>query len=159
MLHVKFITLGSLKEPYLREAAAEYGKRLSGFCRFELAELKEERLSDKPSAAEIAQALEREAAAIEKQIGPRAYRVAMCVEGKQMPSEGVAELLERVSSTHGEICFIIGSSFGLADSVKRSADLRLSVSALTFPHQLMRILLLEAVYRGFNIAKGTPYHK
>ncbi len=159
MLHVKFITLGTLKESYLREAAAEYEKRLGAFCRFEMIQLKEEKLSDKPSSAEIAQALEREAAAIEKQIGPRAYRVALCVEGKQMPSEGLAELLEEVSASHGEICFVIGSSYGLAPSVKQAADRRLSVSQLTFPHQLMRVLLLEAVYRGFNIAKGTPYHK
>ncbi len=159
MLHVKFITLGTLKEAYWREAAAEYEKRLSAFCRFEMIQLKEEKLSDKPSRAEIDQALEREAAAIEKQIGPKAYRVAMCVEGKQMPSEGMAELLREVSASHGEICFIIGSSYGLAPSVKQGAHKRLSVSQLTFPHQLMRVLLLEAVYRGFNIAKGTPYHK
>ncbi len=159
MIGVKFITLGTLKESYLREAAAEYGKRLGAFCRFELIELKEEKLSDHPSPAEIRAALEKEAAAIEKAVPPRAYRIAMCVEGGQMSSEELAETLESLSSQYSEICFIIGSSYGLSDSVKRGAHQRLSVSKLTFPHQLMRVLLLEAVYRGFNIVKGTKYHK
>ncbi len=159
MIGVKFITLGTLKESYLREAAAEYEKRLSAFCRFETVQLKEEKLSDNPSDSEIKNALEKEAAAIEKQIPPRAYRVAMCVEGVQKSSEELSEHLERVAERHGDVCFIIGSSYGLSDSVKDSCHLRLSVSKLTFPHQLMRVLLLETVYRAFNIARGTKYHK
>lgn len=159
MLNVKFITLGTLKEAYLRDAAAEYEKRLGGFCRFEHIQLKEERISDNPSEAEKANALEREAAKIISEIPPRAYCVAMCVEGKQKSSEELAELLDEVSNRTSDICFIIGSSYGLANSVKQRADLRLSVSKLTFPHQLMRVLLLEAVYRAFNIQKGTKYHK
>ena len=159
MIGVKFITLGTLKESYLREAAAEYEKRLGAFCRFEMIQLKEEKLSDHPSPAEIKNALEREAAAIEKQIPPRAYRVAMCVEGVQKSSEELAAHLGRVAEQHGDVCFIIGSSYGLSPSLKESCHLRLSVSKLTFPHQLMRVVLLEAVYRAFNIAKGTKYHK
>lgn len=159
MVNIKFITIGTLKESYLREAAAEYEKRLGAFCRFEMIQLKEEKLSDDPSEGEIQRALEREAQMIEKQISPRAYRIAMCVEGKQLTSEELAESLGRIEQTAGEICFIIGSSFGLADSVKRGSDMRLSVSKLTFPHQLMRVLLLESVYRAFNIRKGTRYHK
>ena len=159
MIGVKFITLGTLKESYLRDAAAEYEKRLGAFCRFEMVQLKEEKLSDNPSPSEIKNALEREAAVIEKQIPPRAYRVAMCVEGVQKSSEELSAHLERVADQHGDICFIIGSSYGLSDTVKSSCHLRLSVSKLTFPHQLMRVLLLEAVYRAFNIAKGTKYHK
>ncbi|MBR2353260.1 MAG: 23S rRNA (pseudouridine(1915)-N(3))-methyltransferase RlmH [Clostridia bacterium] len=159
MIGVKFITLGTLKEAYLREAAAEYEKRLGAFCRFEMVQLREEKLSENPSAAEIKVALDKEAVAIEKQIPSRAYRIAMCVEGKQKSSEELAEALEEISNRHSEICFIIGSSYGLSDSVKQSCHLCLSVSKLTFPHQLMRVLLLEAVYRGFNIAKGTKYHK
>ena len=159
MIGVKFITLGTLKESYLREAAAEYEKRLGAFCRFEMVQLKEEKLSENPGASEIKNALEKEAMAIEKQIPPRAYRIAMCVEGKQMSSEELSEHLERVAEQHGDVCFIIGSSYGLADSVKQSCHLRLSVSKLTFPHQLMRVLLLEAVYRAFKIAKGTKYHQ
>jgi 23S rRNA (pseudouridine1915-N3)-methyltransferase len=159
MLNVKFITLGTLKEGYLREAAAEYEKRLGGFCRFEMVQLKEERLSDQPSENEIKNALDKESAKIFAEIPSRAYVVAMCVEGKQCSSEELAEKLEEISARSSDICFIIGSSFGLADTVKQRADMRLSVSKLTFPHQLMRVILLEAVYRAFNIQKGTKYHK
>ena len=159
MLNVKFITLGTLKEAYLRDAAAEYEKRLGAFCRFELVQLKEERLSDDPSDSEIKNALSKESEKILTLIPPRAYVVAMCVEGKQLSSPELADKLEEVSSRTSDICFIIGSSFGLADAVKQRADLRLSVSKLTFPHQMMRVLLLESVYRGFNILKGTRYHK
>lgn len=159
MLNVKLITLGTLKEEYLRSAAAEYEKRLGGFCRFEQIQLKEERLSDQPSESEIKTALEREGSKILAEIPSRAYVVAMCVEGKQLSSEELADKLDEISARASEVCFIIGSSFGLSDTVKQRADLRLSVSKLTFPHQLMRVLLLEAIYRGFNIQKGTKYHK
>ncbi len=159
MVHVKFIVLGTLKEAYLREAAAEYEKRLGGFCRFELVQLKEEKLSDAPSEAEIRKALEKEATAVLEQIPPRAYVIAMCVEGKQLSSEELADKMAAIEQEAGEVCFIIGSSYGLSPAVKARADLRLSVSRLTFPHQLMRVLLLEAVYRAFNIRKGTRYHK
>ena len=159
MLNVKFIVIGNLKESYLRDAAAEYEKRLSAFCRFETVQLKEEKLPDDPSDTEIQKALEREALQIEKSISPRAYRIAMCVEGNQLSSEELAERIGKIEQTSGEIVFVIGSSFGLSDSVKKSADMRLSVSRMTFPHQLMRVLLLEGVYRAFNIRKGTRYHK
>ena len=159
MLNVKFITLGTLKEGYLRDAAAEYEKRLGGFCRFTTVQLKEERLSDQPSESEIKNALERESAKIFAEIPSRAYVIAMCVEGKQCSSEEFADKLEEISARSSDICFIIGSSFGLADMVKQRANMRLSVSKLTFPHQLMRVILLESVYRAFNIQKGTKYHK
>ena len=159
MMNVRFITLGTLKEAYWRDAAAEYEKRLGAFCRFEMIQLKEERLSDSPSQKEIENTLQKESERILAQIPPRAYCVAMCVEGKQLSSEELAEKIESVSAHTGDICFIIGSSFGLAPEVKSRADLRLSVSKLTFPHQLMRVVLLEAVYRAFNIQKGTKYHK
>ena len=93
------------------------------------------------------------------EIPPRAYKIAMCVEGKQLSSEELAEKLGEISEKYGDVCFIIGSSHGLSDKVKKACDARISVSRLTFPHQLMRVLLLEAVYRGFNILKGTKYHK
>ena len=93
------------------------------------------------------------------EIPPRAYKIAMCVEGGQLSSPELAQRLDRIAEQTSDVCFIIGSSFGLSDTVKQKADLRLSVSKLTFPHQLMRILLLEAVYRAFNISKGTKYHK
>ena len=159
MLNVKFITLGTLKEAYLRDAAAEYEKRLGGFCRFESIQLKEERLSDDPTDSEIKITLEKESEKILSLIPSRAYVVAMCVEGKQLSSPELADKLEEISSRTSDVCFIIGSSFGLSDKVKQRADLKLSVSKLTFPHQLMRVILLEAVYRALNIQKGTKYHK
>ena len=159
MLNVRFITLGTLKEAYLRDAAAEYEKRLGAFCKFDMIQLKEERLSDEPSQNEINTALQRESEKIFAQIPPRAYVVAMCVEGKELSSPELAEKLDEIANRTSDVCFIIGSSFGLSEAVKKRADLRLSVSKLTFPHQLMRVLLLEAVYRAFNIQKGTKYHK
>ncbi len=159
MIGVKLITVGTLKEEYWRNASAEYQKRLGALCRFEEVQLKEEKLSDRPSETEIRAALDKEGEKILAQIPPRAYAVAMCVEGKQLSSEELAEKLEQISQTHGEICFIIGSSYGLSERVKAACGMRLSVSKLTFPHQLMRVLLLEAIYRGFQINKGTQYHK
>ena len=151
--------MGNLKEGYLRDAAAEYEKRLGGFCRFESVCLKEEKLPDAPSASEISTALKKESERILDQLSPRAYKIAMCVEGKQLSSEELASKIEAISNTAGEICFVIGSSHGLDETVKSACDLRLSVSKLTFPHQLMRVILLEAVYRALNINKGTKYHK
>ena len=158
-MNVKFITLGTLKESYLRDAAAEYEKRLGAFCRFDMVQLKEERLSDNPSDNEIKNALLKESEKIFAEIPPKAYCVAMCVEGKQLSSEELSQKIDEVALERGNICFIIGSSFGLSDAVKQRADMRLSISKLTFPHQLMRVVLLEAVYRAFNISKGTKYHK
>ena len=159
MIGVKIITVGTLKEGYLREAAAEYEKRLGAYCKLTSVSLKEEKLPDSPSAGEIKNALSKEAEKIIAEMPRRAYKIAMCVEGKQLTSEELAEKIGEVSATHGEMCIVIGSSHGLDDSVKAYCDMRLSVSKLTFPHQLMRVILLEAVYRGFNILKGTHYHK
>ena len=159
MVNVKLIAMGTLKEAYLRDAAAEYEKRLGAFCHFELVQLKEERLSDDPSDAEIKNALEKESVKILEQIPSRAYCIAMCVEGEQLSSEQLASKLDAVVNTTGDVCFVIGSSYGLSDKVKQRAQMRLSVSKLTFPHQLMRVILLEAVYRVFNIQRGTKYHK
>ena len=156
---VRFITVGSLKESYLREAVAEYRKRLSGMCRVEEIELKETRLPDNPSDAEIRAALAAEAKAIFAAIQPRAFVVALCVEGQKMSSPELSRRLEAVTDETGELCFIIGSSYGLAPEVKSAARLRLSVSDLTFPHQLMRVILYEAIYRCYQIAKGSKYHK
>lgn len=159
MLALKLITVGTLKEAYWRDAVAEYEKRLGAFCKTEILQLKEEKLSERPTDGEIRVALEREAARILEAIPPRAYRIALCVEGKQLSSEELAAQLERVAESHGELCLIVGSSFGLSEKVKSECHMRLSVSKLTFPHQMMRVLLLETVYRSFNILKGTRYHK
>lgn len=159
MLKVKLITVGTLKEEYLREATAEYEKRLSAFCRFEQIQLKEEKLPELPSQNEIKAALDREAIRITEQISSSAFCVALCVEGKQLSSEELADKLEAISMDRSEVVFVIGSSYGLSDAVKQRADMKLSISRLTFPHQLMRPILLEAIYRAFNIQKGTKYHK
>lgn len=159
MLNFRIVCIGSLKESYLRDAAAEYEKRLGAFCNLSIIELKEHKLPDNPSPAEITDALEEEADRILKATLPRSYKIALCVEGKQFSSPALAEKLATIGQTHGALTLIVGSSFGLAPLVKSSCDLRLSVSELTFPHQLMRILLLEIFYRCFNILKGTKYHK
>ena len=159
MLNVKIYVTGTLKEQYYKDAIAEYRKRLNAYCKLDIIEYKEYKLPDEPSQKQIEQALLVEGQKILSDISPRAYKIAMCVEGKQCSSEELADKLEEISSRSSDICFIIGSSFGLADTVKQRADMRLSVSKLTFPHQLMRVILLEAVYRAFNIQKGTKYHK
>ena len=159
MLGLTIITVGTLKESYLRDAAAEYEKRLGAFCRLTSVNLKEEKLPDSPSEGQIETALRKEAERILAQMPKKSYKIAMCVEGKQLSSEELADKLGQIGSTHGEVCLVIGSSHGLDPSVKNACDMRLSVSKLTFPHQLMRVILLEAVYRGFNILKGTHYHK
>ena len=159
MATIKFITVGTLKEDYLRDAVKEYEKRLSGFCRVEQINLKEAKLPNDPSDGDIKKALAEEAKAILAAMPDRSYKIAMCVEGKQFSSEELASKIESAFSASSELCFVIGSSHGLDDSVKNAADLRLSVSKMTFPHQLMRILLLEGVYRCMNIIKGTKYHK
>ena len=159
MIQLKIIAVGSIKEGYYREAIAEYEKRLGAFCRTEICEIKETRLSDSPTEGEIAAALADEGAKISAQIPPKAFTVALCVEGRQFSSEMLAERLGAELQTHPSLCFIIGSSFGLAPQVKTQADLRLSFSELTFPHRLFRVMLMETVYRSFGIMKGTKYHK
>ncbi len=160
MIQLTVITVGSLKEAYWREALAEYEKRLSAFAKTEILQLKEARVGDDPSDGEIASALADEEKRILTAIPPRAYKIALCVEGKQFSSEELAEKLGSIlSSQTGSLALIIGSSHGLSERVKAACDLRLSVSKLTFPHQMMRVLLLEVLYRSFNILKGTKYHK
>lgn len=159
MLRIKLITVGTLKESFLREAVAEYEKRLGAYAKVEIVELKEGRVAENPSAAEIAAVLEKEADAILAAIPPRAYTVALCVEGQQKSSEQLATLLSDAMSRSSDLCLVIGSSHGLSPRVKKAADFRLSVSALTFPHQLMRVLLLETVYRSLSILHGSKYHK
>lgn len=159
MLNVTVITVGNLKEGYLREASAEYEKRLGGFCKLDMIQLKETKLPESPTEGQISAALTAEGKQILAAMPPRAYRIAMCVEGQQLSSEQLAQRLDEVGQTHGSICLVIGSSYGIAPEVKAACDFRLSVSKLTFPHQLMRVILLEAVYRALGIAKGTKYHK
>ena len=159
MQKINFVVVGKIKESFYREAVAEYVKRLGAFAKVELCELKEARLPDNPSQSHIDAALEDEAQRICAAIPPRSHVVALAVEGKQMSSEDFAAHIENVSQSASTVCFIIGSSHGLADRVKNMANYKLSLSKMTFPHQLFRVMLLEQVYRAFNIIKGTKYHK
>ena len=159
MLNVNIIAVGKLKESYLRMACAEYEKRLGAFCRLGIIELAESRLPEKPSEKEILSALDEEAQAMEKKISG-AYNIAMCIEGKTLSSEKFSELITRIPvQGKSTVNIIIGSSYGIADSIKSRADMRLSMSPMTFPHQLARVMVLEQLYRAFMIAGGGKYHK
>ena len=159
MLHVRLIALGNLKERYWRDAVAEYEKRLGAYAKLEIVELKEYRLPENPSDSEIGVALDREADAILANVAPRSFVVALCVEGKMLDSEELADQLSTIMQEGGYVTLIIGSSHGLSPKVKKAANLALSVSKLTFPHQMMRVLLLETVYRSLSILHGGKYHK
>lgn len=160
MIKIKIIALGRLKEKYLREASDEYIKRLGGFAKTEIIELEPVRLGENPSESEINRALLSEAEAIKKKIGDASTVVAMCIEGKMYSSEDLhKELDKRINSGDGSFAFIVGSSYGLHPEIKALADIKLSFSPMTFPHQLFRIMLLEQVYRSFKITEGSKYHK
>lgn len=160
MLSIKIIATGDFKENYLREACAEYKKRLGAWCRLEEIILKEERLPDNPSPSQIEKALEAEEKRILERLTPRSYVIAMCVEGKQLSSEELAQKISEIQTQgKSEIVFIIGSSYGLSSTIKSRADYKLSISRLTFPHQLLRVILHETIYRSVSILQGTKYHK
>ena len=159
MQTIQILALGKCKEGYLREACREYEKRLSRYCRLQITELEPAALSQNPSEKEIAAALEKEGAELLKRA--KGYCIAMCIEGKQLTSPDLAVKLEPAAQggDSGAVTFLIGSSYGLAPAVKQRAQLRLSMSAMTFPHQLARVMLLEQIYRGYQILAGTKYHK
>lgn len=159
MQTIQILALGKCKEGYLREACREYEKRLSRYCRLQITELEPAALSQNPSEKEIAAALEKEGEELLKRA--KGYCIAMCIEGKQLTSSDLAEKLEQAAQggDSGAVTFLIGSSYGLAPAVKQRAQLRLSMSAMTFPHQLARVMLLEQIYRGYQILAGTKYHK
>ena len=160
MQKVTVLCVGKLKEKFYIDAAAEYAKRLSRFCRLELLELPEERLPENPSPAQIQAALEKEAAAIRAKLPAGAVLVALCVEGQSLSSEALAgQMAAWTSQGAGHLAFVIGSSFGLSPAVKAAAQLRLSMSAMTFPHHLARVMLLEQIYRAYQINAGSKYHK
>lgn len=160
MLNITLICVGRLKEPYLQAACDEYCKRLKTLCKCTVVELQPERLSESPSAGEIAAALEKEGKRILEKVPSGAAVIAMCIEGNQLSSQEFAQKLAAfaVSGT-GSLAFVIGGSFGLSDSVKQKSILRLSVSRMTFPHQLFRVMLLEQIYRALQINAGAKYHK
>lgn len=160
MLHITVLSVGTIKESYLTNALSEYEKRLSAYVKLTMKSCKEEPLPDDPTDGQIRHTVEKEGERLMALIPPRAYVVALCVEGKQMPSEAFASMIDAAATGgYGEIVFVIGGSFGLSDVIKRRAQLRLSFSQMTFPHQLMRVILAEQLYRAMNILGGGKYHK
>lgn len=160
MQNITLICIGKLKESYLRDAVGEYVKRLSGLCKLSIVELPAEKLSDNPSRREIENALESEGKKILEKIPKGAYVYTMCIEGKQKTSEELSTEIENLAVRgYSNIVFIIGGSFGISDKVKAVSDYRLSMSKMTFPHQVARVMLLEQIYRAAQISIGTKYHK
>lgn len=159
-MNITVICLGKLKEDYLKKAVAEYTKRLCAYGKPEITELTPVKLPENPSDVQISNALEKEAVEIIKKIPSNSFTVALCVEGVKKSSEQLAEIIKKASvAGKSNFTFIIGSSYGLSDTVKNMCDLRLSFSDMTFPHQLMRVMLLEQIYRSFQINNNGKYHK
>ena len=160
MFEITLITMGKLKEKFYLSAAAEYEKRMKGYCQFKLLELPETRLPDNPSPAEIMAGLEKEADLIITKIPKGAWFCTLTPEGKMLSSEALAEKMKDVKiSGKSSACFLIGSSFGIAQRIKDRADFKLSMSPMTFPHHLARIMVLEKLYRAEEIQAGSKYHK
>ena len=145
MQKIYFVVVGKIKESFYRDAVAEYVKRLSRFAKVEIKELPEG-ADPEAEADDILRAL-------------KGYVCALAVEGEKLSSEGLAKKIKGLTDSGKDMTFVIGSSCGLSDRVKKAADMRLSFSDMTFPHQLMRVILLEQIYRGFRIISGEPYHK
>ena len=159
MAIVTIISVGTIKEGYLREALAEYKKRISQYARVEEINLNEEKITNEDDATQIARALDAEGTKILSQIPEGSLKIALCVEGKEYDSPGLAELIRRGVDEYGKIALIIGSSHGLSAKVKTECNVKLSFSRLTFPRQLIRVNLYEALYRSFTIIAGKKYHK
>lgn len=157
-MNIKLVVIGKLKEKYLRDGCDEYIKRLSKFCNLKIVELDEFKLSDKPSQKEIDNALSNEAKAISKHC--EGFVISMCIEGTQISSEQLASKIDTCGiNGYSTITFIIGSSFGLDNSIKKLSDFKLSISKMTFTHQIARMILLEQIYRAFQINNNGKYHK
>lgn len=160
MQRVTVLCVGKLKEKFYIDAAAEYVKRLQRHCKLELIELPEQRLPDDPSPAEIQKALRAEGDAIRERLPKGGAVIALCIEGTELSSEALSKKLAQLASAGAsQLTFLIGGSFGLHPRVKQRADLRLSMSPMTFPHHLARVMLLEQIYRAYQIDAGTRYHK
>lgn len=159
-MKIRIICVGKLKEKYLKDAIGEYAKRLGRFCSFEICELNDEKIPDNPSESQCAIVLKNEGEQIIKHLSKDSYVIALCVEGKSLSSEDFASKIQTVMlNGKSTIDFIIGGSLGLDDSVKKISDFKLSFSSFTFPHQLMRLILAEQVYRAFKINSNEEYHK
>ena len=159
-MKIKLVTIGKLKEKYLKEGIAEYSKRLSHFAKVEIIELADEKTPDKSSQLENQQILAKEGERVLSKITDREFVIALAIEGQQFPSEKFSLVIEDASiKGFSNITFIIGGSLGLSSQVKERANLLMSFGKLTLPHQLMRLVLIEQIYRAFMIQQGSPYHK
>lgn len=159
-MKIKILSVGKIKEKFFKEAIAEYQKRLSRYCNLEIIEVSDEKTPDKASEAVNQQILQIEGERLLKNINDNDYVIALAIEGKNFSSIELASHIEQLCmNRNSQISFVIGGSLGLADSVLRRADESLSFSNLTFPHQLMRVILLEQIYRCFRIINNEPYHK
>lgn len=159
MLQINILYVGNIKDKFFQDAVSEYEKRLSGFCKLKNIELKEEKPKDE-SDTEIALVIKKEGDRLLEAIPPKSYKIALCVEGKQISSEDLAQKISEIPlSGYSEITFIIGGAFGMDERVKKAADFRLSISKMTFTHRMMRVILIEQIYRALNIAGGGHYHK
>lgn len=159
-MKITVLTVGKLKEKFFTEAVAEYSKRLSKYCKLEILEVADEKTPEKASQAEEQQIKEREGSRILKYIPESAYVLALAIEGKEMDSVAFSKKIENLGMEgKSHLIFLIGGSLGLSDTVLQRADEKISFSKMTFPHQLMRVILLEQIYRGYRIMKGEPYHK
>lgn len=161
MIRINIICIGKIKEKYFTEAIAEYAKRLSAFCKFSITELNEEKLrSNTPNLSQIQEVIDAEGKRILQKLGISDFVIAMCIEGKQMSSEELSKVIDNASLTgKSTVDFIIGGSYGLSDEVKNKANLKLSMSRMTFPHQMARMILSEQIYRAFEISSNGKYHK
>jgi 23S rRNA (pseudouridine1915-N3)-methyltransferase len=159
-MNITIITVGKLKERYFKEAVEEYSTRLSKYCKLDIAEVPDEKAPENLSPAQELIVIQKEGQGILKYVKEDTYVIALAIQGKQLSSEGLADFLNNLGiKGRSNIAFVIGGSLGLSDEVLKRADYKLSFSPMTFPHQLMRVILLEQVYRGFRIIKGEPYHK
>lgn len=159
MLTINVICIGKLKEKFFKDAVDEYSKRLSRYCKLEITELSDEKIPNNPSEKQMQEVKEKECSNIISHIKSDSYIISLDLTGKQLTSEELSEKLDNLSLSTSHITFIIGGSLGLTDSVLSKSDSILSFSKMTFPHQLIRIFLLEQVYRAFKISAGETYHK
>ena len=158
-MKITVICVGKIKEKFFADAVSEYAKRLSRFATFEIVEVKDEKIPENASQKECDLILEKEGNAILSKIPKNSFTVAMCIEGRELSSTELAEKLDEIKQTSSNINFIIGGSLGLSKAVKAASDMQLSFGKITLPHQLMRVVLSEQLYRAFKIGAGESYHK
>ncbi len=158
-MKITIIAVGKIKEKFFSDAVSEYKKRISRFCSLEIIEIKDEKIPENASQKEALLILEKEGDAILAKLPKNSFKIAMCIEGTAVSSTEFSEIIDKIKLKSSEIVFIIGGSLGLSEKVKSLSDMRLSFGKITLPHQLMRIVLSEQIYRAFKISANETYHK